>query len=335
MTADLHHSLVESLTGRSILVIGDVMLDEYVWGQARRISAEAPVPVVEVQSRTYHPGGAANVAANIAALGGCPLLVGAIGDDASARHLLAALRDRGIAVDGLLTDPGRPTTTKTRLVAQNQQVVRMDSETCTHLPPHLEDWLLGCVERQLADADACLIADYAKGVASAPMCQRIIRLARAAGKKVIIDPKGADYRKYRGATILKPNVLEVCHVLKQELDGDAALHDAGRQLVELLEGAAVLVTRGHQGMLLFQPGQAPWEVRSVARKVFDVTGAGDTVVSLLALVLAGDGALEHAVHLANIAAGIVVGKFGTATATPAELLQELRTLTGDLPPTRQ
>ncbi len=323
---DAHTALIESVSGKSVLVVGDVMLDEYVWTQARRISAEAPVPVLEVQSRSYHPGGAANVAANIAALGGRPSLVGVLGGDDAGKRLTAVLRERGIATDGLVTDPARPTTTKTRLVAHNQQVARLDTEARMPLPLPLEQRLLALVGDRLAGADVCVIADYAKGAASNAVCRSLIESASRLGKKVIIDPKGTDYRKYRGATLVKPNVADVGHVLKRDLDGDADVHEAGRQLIELLHGATVLITRGAEGMLLFQAGKDIWQVRSLARRVYDVTGAGDTVVSLLALFLAADAGLEHAVHLANVGAGVVVGKFGTATLTREELLQELQRL---------
>jgi D-beta-D-heptose 7-phosphate kinase/D-beta-D-heptose 1-phosphate adenosyltransferase len=196
----------------------------------------------------------------------------------------------------------------------------MDSEQRTPLPPPVEDSLLRWVDDRLPDADACILSDYGKGVISNRVAEHIIRTARERHKPVIVDPKGTNYAKYRGATVVKPNIHEVQHVLKEEIEDDKALLDASRRLADLLDGAALLITRGPEGMSLFRPGLAPLHIAAVARNVFDVTGAGDTVVSTLAMALAAGSALEQAVHLSNQAAGIVVGKRGTATV----MLDELR-----------
>jgi D-beta-D-heptose 7-phosphate kinase/D-beta-D-heptose 1-phosphate adenosyltransferase len=300
-------------------VIGDVILDEYLWGEVRRISPEAPVPVVEIRSRSVVPGGAGNAAANVVSLAGRALLGGVVGRDDQADKLAQALRQQGVQPSGLITDSERTTTTKTRLIAHGQQVVRMDSEQRTPLSGAVEDSLLQWADRCLPDADACVLSDYGKGVVSNRVAEQVIRSARRLNKPVIVDPKGTNYAKYRGATVVKPNIHEVQLVLREEIEGEQALLEASRRLVGFLEGAALLITRGELGMSLFREAFEPVHIAAVARHVFDVTGAGDTVVSTMAMALAAGGALEQAVHLANLTAGIVVGKRGTATVTLDEL----------------
>jgi D-beta-D-heptose 7-phosphate kinase/D-beta-D-heptose 1-phosphate adenosyltransferase len=306
-----------------VLVLGDVMLDEYIWGEVRRISPEAPVPVVEVKRRSSSPGGAANTAANVAALGGLPVLISVVGRDHSASMLREVLRQNGTDADGLCVDPARATTTKSRIIAHNQQVARLDVEERAPLTPAHEDALIAAVQRHLPRADACIVSDYAKGVVSPRVSREVIRLAREAGQPVVVDPKGADYSKYRGATVVKPNLGEAERSARVEITGEATLHEAAARLIDLLGGSALLVTRGSDGMSLFRPGSAPLRVPAVVRNVFDVTGAGDTVAGTLAMVLAARGPLELAVQLANRAASIVVGKVGTATVTCEELRAEL------------
>jgi D-beta-D-heptose 7-phosphate kinase/D-beta-D-heptose 1-phosphate adenosyltransferase len=315
--------LLAAFPGRRVLVLGDVMLDEYIWGEVRRISPEAPVPVVEVRRRSFVPGGAANTAANVAALGGRPVLVSVVGQDPAAAALRELLARNGTDADGLCVDPARATTTKSRIVAHNQQVARLDVEERAPPPPALEDALLSAVHKHLPGAQACLISDYAKGVVTPRVARELIRLARQAGRPVIVDPKGADYSKYRGATVVKPNLHEAERSAKVEITGEATMKEAAARLIELLDGSAVLITRGPDGMALFRRGAAPWHVPAVVRNVFDVTGAGDTVAGTLAMGLAARGPLEQAIELANRAASIVVGKVGTATVTCDELRAEL------------
>jgi D-beta-D-heptose 7-phosphate kinase/D-beta-D-heptose 1-phosphate adenosyltransferase len=319
-------SLIELLTafpGRRVLVLGDVMLDEYIWGDATRISQEAPVPIVQVRRRSFLAGGAANASANVAALGGRPVLVSVVGQDPTASILREVLRQGGTDTDGLCSDGTRKTTTKSRIVAHNQQVVRFDVEECNPLSPAQEDVLLATVQRHLPRVEACIISDYAKGVVTPRVCRELIRLARQAGRPVIVDPKGTDYTKYRGATVVKPNLHEVERCAKVEITSEATLHEAAARLIELLGGSALLVTRGPDGMSLFRAGAVPLHVPVVVRNVFDVTGAGDTVAGTLAMGLAAQGTIEEAIHLANRAASIVVGKVGTATVTGEELRAEL------------
>jgi rfaE bifunctional protein kinase chain/domain len=316
----------ETLTrfrGKKILILGDVMLDEYVWGQTRRISPEAPVPVVEMSSRTFVPGGAANTAANVVSLGGEALLGGVMGTDHSAKLLIEALQSRGLGCAGLIGDPSRPTTTKTRIVAHSQQVVRVDCEHKAPLSGAVEEKLIGWVETNVPSVDACILSDYSKGVVSTRVAEHLIQVARCHGKPVVVDPKGIHYGKYRGATVVKPNLHEAERFLKREINTEASLVKGGRQLLKHLKDGAVLLTRGGQGMSLFRRGSRPLHIPSVARAVFDVTGAGDTVVGTLALGLAAGASLVEAVKLANRAAGIVVGKVGTATVSLEDLMNEI------------
>jgi D-beta-D-heptose 7-phosphate kinase/D-beta-D-heptose 1-phosphate adenosyltransferase len=318
--------LVAAMRGRRVLVVGDLILDEFVWGSTRRISPEAPVPVVEVQSRTYCPGGAANVCANVASLGGVPMLAGVVGHDAAGERLSRELAGRGIDTDGVLATSDRPTTTKTRIIARSQQVLRIDCENRQSLPPSLEEEFLRYVDARLPEVHACVVSDYAKGVVSERLAQGAITRSRQLGIPVVVDPKSTDFSIYRRASVVKPNLHELESVLHQAIDDEPALVRAGRQLSDLLEGSEVLVTRGPQGMLLFQSGRPPQSFPTQARSVFDVTGAGDTVVATLALALAAGATLEQAAHLANLAGGISVGKLGTATVSDEELLHELREL---------
>jgi D-beta-D-heptose 7-phosphate kinase/D-beta-D-heptose 1-phosphate adenosyltransferase len=313
------HDLLSALRGQRVVIVGDVMLDEYIWGNVRRISPEAPVPIVEMHRRTFVPGGASNTAANVVSLGGVARLAGAVGQDSYAEQLATALGQAGVDADGLFACRDRQTTAKTRIIAHNQQVVRLDSEVRHAMSEDDESRLTTWVEREIASAGACVISDYAKGVVSARVAEHLIQSSRKLGKPVIVDPKGADYAKYRGATVVKPNIHEAERVTKQEITDDKSLAEVGTKLATLLEGSAVLITRGPQGMSLFRAQEPPIHIPTVAHNVFDVTGAGDTVIGTLAVALAAGASLVQATHLANWAAGIVVGKVGTATVTLDEL----------------
>src|SRR5262245_23530139 len=313
--------LSRGFSGKRVLVLGDVMLDEYIWGDVARISPEAPVPVVEMRRRTDAPGGAANAAANVVSLGGRALLGGVIGADHAAERLQEALARHGVRCDGLITDPDRPTTCKTRVVAHSQQVVRVDCEQRSPPAESTEQRLVAWAAAVMPEADACILSDYGKGVVSPVMARTVLDLARQSGRPVVVDPKGVDYAKYRGATLVKPNLHEVERVLRREIGTDAELAEAGQQLTAMLEGSAVLVTRGARGMSLFRLGAPPVHIPSVARDVFDVTGAGDTVVSTLALALAARVGLEQAADLANRAAGVAVSHVGTTAVTLSALFE--------------
>ena len=241
------------------------------------------------------------------------LLGGVVGNDAQAGLLRDVLGRSGVDASGLVVDQNRPTTTKSRIMAHHQQVVRVDSEDRSPLPPAVENDLLAWSEHHLPRVDACIVSDYAKGVISPRLAETVLRSARQAGKPVVVDPKGTDYRKYRGATVLKPNIHEAEQVVGLAIHDEADLEEAGHILLDLVEGSALLITRGPQGMSLLRPGEQPLHIPAVTQEVFDVTGAGDTVVSTLALALAAGASLEQAAYLANQAAGIVVRSLGTST----------------------
>ena len=317
-------ALVAGLVGRRVLIVGDVMLDEFVWGSVSRISPEAPVPVVEVTGRSDHLGGAGNVASNVRSLGGEAVLVGVVGRDAAGARVREALAASGV-VDRLVeAGPSRRTTLKTRIVAHGQQVVRADQEDISELPRSLETQLLREVGRELASVAAIVISDYQKGVVSASLLRRLLPLARRRRVPVLVDPKPRHFRFYRGASVVTPNQLEAEQVTGLRLSVPAELAAAGRRMLSLLACNAVLVTRGEHGLSLFERGRPPAHVPAAAREVFDVTGAGDSVIAVLALALAAGATLPEAAVLANAAAGVVVGKLGTAQATPAELTAALR-----------
>jgi D-beta-D-heptose 7-phosphate kinase/D-beta-D-heptose 1-phosphate adenosyltransferase len=315
---------VAALGDRRLLVVGDVMLDEYIAGDARRVCPEAPVPVVEAARRWAVPGGAANAAANASALGGWVALGGVTGDDRAAGELVRALRAGGVDPAGLVADPARPTTTKLRVVARGQQVVRVDTET--RAPPGagpaaaLAAWAEGCA----AAAGAVLLSDYGKGVVTADLAARVIAAARRAGVPVVVDPKGRDPARYRGATVVKPNAGELAELTGLPTGTAGEVRAAGARLADELPGTWVLVTRGADGMALLARGErARFLAAGPARQVADVTGAGDTVAAALALALGAGLAVELAARVSNAAGGVAVWKVGTATAAPAELVAAL------------
>ncbi|MBW3599044.1 MAG: D-glycero-beta-D-manno-heptose-7-phosphate kinase [Planctomycetes bacterium] len=316
--------LLAGFSGKRVLIVGDVMLDEYVWGNVTRVSPEAPVPVVEVERKTYVPGGAANTAVNVASLGGKPALCGIVGRDAHARRLHNALGRRGVTTSGLIADPSRPTTAKSRIMAHGQQVARIDRERRDGLSRQAEDELLQYLDRNVAEADSCVVSDYGKGVVSQRLMREFASLCRRQGRPLVVDPKGDDYSRYIGATIITPNMAEAQLAVGWKIDSDDALVRAGRTLQDVLKGGHVLITRGAKGMLLFlSDSERPIGIPATARNVFDVTGAGDTVVAVLALGLAAGFSAEQSARVANQAGGIVVTKVGTASVAIHELRQDI------------
>ena len=317
--------LLPRFRGCPVLVVGDLMLDEFVWGSVARISPEAPVPVVEVQRRTFVAGGAANTAANVAALGGAPFLAGLTGDDANGDRVCELLRDGGVEVGPVVRDRSRPTTTKSRVIAHSQQMLRIDCEQPGPISTELEDALLARIATVLPSVQGCVVSDYGKGVVTPRFAEELISLCRQARVPVVVDPKGTDYSKYRGATVVKPNQLEAGKVLNRDLRTTAEVEQAGRELLDFLgAGSSVLVTRGAHGMTLLQADCPAIHVPAQAREVYDVTGAGDTVAGTLALTLAVGGSLESACRVASLAAAVVVGKVGTAICGLAELEEAMR-----------
>jgi rfaE bifunctional protein kinase chain/domain len=315
-------TLLEKFAVASILVIGDVMLDEYVWGDVQRISPEAPVPVVELANRTYVAGGAANAAANVAALGGRASLGAVVGPDAEADILRNELT-KGHIDANLVTAEIRPTTTKTRVLGGSQQILRIDRETRDDIARETESALLEWAKRQLPSVDCLLVSDYGKGVLTRGLCRGLVDLASAEAKPVVVDPKGRDYSKYRGATVVTPNVTEVRLAIEPLSLSSGDLIEDVSQLRSLLPGSAFAVTRGPEGVILFQADGSVVTIGARARHVFDVTGAGDTFVAALALAIAVGATLEEAATLSNTAAGLAVGKVGTGIVDQTELASEL------------
>jgi D-beta-D-heptose 7-phosphate kinase/D-beta-D-heptose 1-phosphate adenosyltransferase len=315
-------TLVSRLTGRRVAVIGDVMLDHFLVGRVTRISPEAPVPVVRFERDEYRLGGAANVAHNIASLGGVPALVGVIGGDRSAEELQRALGRAGIQGDDLVTDGRRPTTRKVRVVTErNQQVARVDYEGDADVSGATLDALLRHVGAATHDAAALVLSDYRKGVVCTAVIEASVRSARAAGAPLIIDPKVPQAERYRGATLLTPNHHEAELMTQMAIRSAEDVRQAARVLADRT-GASILITWGEHGMwVLDRSAATPVEaaIGASAREVADVTGAGDTVVAVLALALAAGAPLVDAARLATLAAGLVVARFGPATVSAAEL----------------
>jgi rfaE bifunctional protein kinase chain/domain len=307
------------------LVVGDVMVDHYIWGSVSRISPEAPVPVVGVTRESLLLGAAANVVNNIHALGGQVSLCGVIGQDDAGHQLQHLLRERGIPADGLIIEPGRRTTIKTRVIAHQQQVVRFDRETKDGIGRETHRRIFARVAERAAEGlDAIIISDYCKGVVTKELVRDIVRLARKRGIIVSVDPKIAHFGIYSGVSILTPNTREASLGSRIEIEDDASLLRAGKGLVRKLACDAVLITRGEQGMSLFEKSGRVTHIPTVAREVFDVTGAGDTVISTLTLAMAAGAKLVDAALLSNFAAGITVGVVGTATVTPEQLMHQIR-----------
>ena len=306
-----------------VLVVGDLILDEFVWGKVSRISPEAPVPVVWVQSESVMPGGAANVANNIRALGGQALLVGVVGEDAWGTRLLDDLASRRVDTSGVLRI-ARPTTVKTRVIAHHQQVVRVDREHREPLTSATIGRLLRVVEDRLAGVDAVVLEDYGKGVITRQLLEVAVPLARRRRKLITVDPKEEHFDLYHGVTALTPNRQEAGEAVGRELAGDADVRRAGQEILERLGCEGVLVTLGEDGMWLFEPRGRQARIPTVAQEVFDVAGAGDTVIAAFTLALASGASMEQAALIANYAAGIVVGKLGVATASPEELAARLQ-----------
>lgn len=305
-----------------VLVIGDLMLDEFVWGKVSRISPEAPVPVVWVQRESTMPGGAANVANNMSALGGRVSIVGVVGADRWGQSLVNGLKERRIDVSGIVRDD-RPTTVKTRVIAHHQQVVRVDREHAAALSSRIIEQLIAAATRRLSDVDAIIIEDYGKGVIARKLLEAVVPLARSKKKIITVDPKQEHFDLYRGVTCLTPNRSEAGEAAGFALETDADVRRAGKAILKRLQSEALLITLGEDGMLLFEKNGRQVHIPTVAQEVFDVAGAGDTVIGAFTLALASGASLEGAARIANYAAGIVVGKVGVAVVTPDELRNKL------------
>jgi D-beta-D-heptose 7-phosphate kinase/D-beta-D-heptose 1-phosphate adenosyltransferase len=315
-------TLFERARGRKILVVGDLMIDEWIWGTVTRISPEAPVPVVAVADHSFTLGGAGNVANNLRALRAGVLFAGVVGNDAFAAQVRELLRNEQVDDSGVIEVRDRPTTRKTRIVAHNQQVVRADWESTVSLEAGDRRELAGFVRSVAARCDAVILSDYAKGM----LCREIVEAATAC-PLVLADPKPQNIALFRGITCVAPNAGEAATITGVTISDEASLERAGLRLIELLDCRYAIITRGEHGMALFGRAGERLQIPSVARTVYDVSGAGDTVIAMLALALAAGAPIEQAMELANFAAGAVVAKLGTATASPEEILALLEPAT--------
>jgi D-glycero-beta-D-manno-heptose-7-phosphate kinase len=318
LTRDHLERLFARMAGRRIVVVGDAMLDIYLAGDADRISPEAPVPVVTVHTRRHALGGAANVAANVATMGAECLLVAVIGDDARGDSFRAELAQHHLPDRHIVVAAARPTTSKTRVTARGQQVVRIDEEIEDSIPPRTENQLLGQLDAVMADADAILIEDYNKGTLTPAVIERSMALARKRGIPVVVDPKFKYFFAYRGATLFKPNRRELEQAMGATLD--LAHPDALPTSLDKLGVDNLLLTLGAEGMVLVTKDKQISRIPTMAREVFDVSGAGDTVTAWVGTALAAGASVREAAQVANYAAGVEVGKSGVATVSPAEVL---------------
>ena len=308
-------------SGASILVIGDIMMDRFIWGKVSRISPEAPVPVVLVEKETLLLGGASNVVNTIHSLGGQVSLCGVVGDDEAGKRLVRELARKGVDTRGLVVEEGRQTTTKTRIIAHQQQVVRIDREMTDSLKPSVYRDLSRFIEGNLKRFDGVILSDYGKGLLTRELIRTVIRRASEKRKFVMVDPKLKNFFFYKGATVVTPNTSEASAAAGFPITDLPSLKKVGKALLKRLRCRVLVVTRGEEGMALFEPDQEPYLVPTVAKEVYDVTGAGDTVIGAMALSMAAGAGVKEAARLANHAAGIVVGKVGTATVTQDELMR--------------
>lgn len=318
---------IARFSGRRVLVVGDLMLDQYVRGAVGRISPEAPVPVVRVTGESTIPGGAGNVVNNLAALGASVSVIGVIGEDEAGSRLVEHFRGRGVNVAGVCVDVERQTTQKCRVIAERQQVVRFDRETAGALSDATQSRLLAGLDEELSKADAVILSDYGKGVINPRVLSRAITSARRRGLPITVDPKPEHFRLYKGVTCVTPNTSEAWACMRRDAKpGSDAIDALGKDILKVLKSRSVLITRGPDGMSLFEDGGRPriTHIPTRAREVFDVSGAGDTVISTLTLALAAGAPLRRAAVLANHAAGIVVAKLGTATTDVKELARAVR-----------
>ncbi len=309
-----------------ILVVGDIMLDEYVFGTVGRISPEAPVPVVAVTRDARVPGGAANVALNLAGLKASVEMAGLVGNDPAGRYVTRVLRGRGIGVSAIVQDPDRPTTVKTRVIAHSQQVVRVDREKKAPPSRRTHEALIRRILSLLGDVRGVVFSDYRKGTLSAELVREVTGAARGKGLFVAVDPKQTDFAWYRGCTLITPNKKEAEAALGgRELRSDLEVWEGGKELLRRAGADAVLITRGEEGMTLVERGRKEcFHIPALARQVFDVTGAGDTVIGTVAACLAAGSSMREAAMLANIAASVVVGEVGTSPITAEKLLSAVR-----------
>jgi D-beta-D-heptose 7-phosphate kinase/D-beta-D-heptose 1-phosphate adenosyltransferase len=317
-------SFISKFPDARIMVIGDLMVDDYIWGNVSRISPEAPVPVVSVTSESLRLGGAGNVVNNIHTLGGKVLLTGVVGNDEMGRKVIHDLRKMGLETKGIIVEPERVTTVKTRIIAQHQQVVRYDREITRPIQPENIQQILSLLEAGIHELDAVLVSDYGKGVICETLMEGVRSLTQKEGKILAVDPKVKNFPFFREVSIITPNHYEAAEAAGRWILNEEDLLAVGHTLLMRLQAKSVLITRGEKGMTLFQNNGEVTHIPTMAKEVYDVTGAGDTVISVLTLAMASGASAKQAAILSNIAAGIVVGEVGTATTKTSELEDAVR-----------
>ncbi|HBN26499.1 MAG TPA: D-glycero-beta-D-manno-heptose-7-phosphate kinase, partial [Desulfobacteraceae bacterium] len=307
-----------------ILVVGDLMIDRYLWGTVDRISPEAPVQIVLVKDESVTLGGAGNVVNNLICLGAGVWVAGVTGKDDNGKLLSRKLNELGVDSQGIAWEEDRQTTVKTRIIAANQHVVRIDRESRKKINPSTEDYIKNFLKEKIPDVDLVLVSDYGKGLVTKDLMAEIIQKVKKYDKRVIVDPKGLDFSKYSSASLITPNKKEASHVSGIEILDDLTLNSAGLQILEKTDIGSLLITCGKDGMVMFERDKKPYKISAKARQVFDVSGAGDTVIAVLGLAIALGISLKSSAAIANTAAGLVVGKVGTATISQKELAGALR-----------
>ncbi len=324
VTVQSARRILQKLKRTTVTVVGDIMLDRYLWGEVERISPEAPVPVVMVERMDLRPGGAANVAWNVSSLGAKVNLIGVLGRDNSARELKELIINKGIPTDDIVTDSSRVTTEKMRIIARNQQVVRTDFESNDRLSQRTISKIVSKLRRCIPRSRVVVVSDYGKGVVIGEVMDEIRSLCKRHGVPFFIDPKEGHFSLYREAFVLTPNKKEAGGFYNIKIRNEDDLKKVGRSLLDDLDAHAVLITRGEEGMTLFEKRRREKHFPTRAREVFDVTGAGDTVIGVLAVVYASGASLYEAIEISNISAGIVIREVGTAAVSPKEVLAELK-----------
>lgn len=318
------HKILSKFNKAKVLVIGDLMLDEFIWGSVSRISPEAPVPVVLIDKSSFMPGGASNVMNNIRSLGGQVYACGVIGQDQNGAILADELRQRAVNTDGIFVEPLKPTIKKTRIIAQHQQVVRVDKETHGLISPEVHSRISNFIEKVIKDVDAVIIEDYGKGLIQPKLIKHVIKLAKQNKKIIAVDPKEDHFSYYKGVDIVTPNLHEASSASHTKIKDKQSLEIAAGKIIKKLSCKALLITLGEQGMALFESGKRMVQIPTIAREVFDVSGAGDTVIALFTLAKSVGASMKEAAYISNVAAGIVVGKLGVAVVKPQELKRQLK-----------
>lgn len=316
--------IISNFKNAKVLVVGDLMLDEFMWGDVSRISPEAPVPVVLVKKESFMPGGASNVANNLSSLGSEVYVAGVIGQDETGAILKGELQQKGINVDGILTDSSRPTILKTRIVAGHQQVCRIDKERSGPLSDDTVEKMIAYIKSLIDKVDAVIIEDYGKGVISPRLLKMVVPMARKRDKIVSVDPKEEHFKYYRGISVITPNNHEASRAVGFQIKDEQTLKAAGQKLLTKLNCRIALITLGEHGMAVFQKGKPMKHIPTVAQEVFDVSGAGDTAIASYTLALAAGADPVQAAYISNCAAGIVVGKIGIAVVSPEELAERVK-----------